>query len=225
MVGIIIKLIIWLAIWFSVWLAFYFLSNRKMNYVEKYRLTAGFFLLVFLAIIAVFYNDFYSLINAGFKITPFLCLVLLFIFNAIAYNYVGSVFPYYKKAFELDSTLYFAKFDRKYLFSKSFEIFYQQTMIALLCVWLSGSGLPLLYIVFIFALIFGAGHMPLFFYSKRSVGSFFLIASVISSFVFPLLILKVEWGFIYSYIFHWIFYIFAGLIFVTNIRKKTTKTL
>ena len=167
MVGIIIKLIIWLAIWFSVWLAFYFLSNRKMNYVEKFRLTAGFFLLVSLAIIEGFYNDFYSLINTCFKITPFLCLVLLFIFNAIAYNYVGSVFPYYKKAFELDSTLYFAKFDRKYLFSKSFEILYQQVMIALLSIWLADSGLSLLYIIFIFALIFGARAYPIIFLQQE----------------------------------------------------------
>ena len=218
MTEIIIKIISWLVIWFLVWMIFYFLSNKKMNYVGKYRLTAGFFFLVSFLIIFIFHNDLGYLVKPNFQFLPFLSLILVFIFNAAAYKYVGSFFPFYKKAFELDSSLYFAKFDRKYLFSKSFEILYQQTMTVLLAVWLASSGLPFLTIIFIFALIFGLGHIPLFFYSKKSVSLFFLAASVISSAVFPFLILKIEWGFIYSYILHWIFYIAAGFIFVRNTK-------
>jgi hypothetical protein len=219
MVGIIVKLILWLVIWFLVWLTYYFLSNRKMSYVEKYRLTAIFFLLASALILLVFHRDLYFLIKSNFQIIPFLSLILLFVFNSLAYKYVGSFFPNYKKAFELDGTLYFAKFDKKYLLSKSFEILYQQIMISLLSIWLVGSGFYFLTTVFIFALVFGLGHVPLFFYSKKSVGLFFLFASIISSFVFPFLILKVEWGIVYSYIFHWIFYIIAGFVFIRNTKK------
>ena len=115
MTGIIIKLVVWLAIWFLVWIAFYFFSSRKLNYIDKYVSTATFFLLVSILIIIIFRNDFSFLIKPKLPILPFLSLIFLFIFNAMAYKYVGSVFPNYKKAFELDSTLYFAKFDNKYL--------------------------------------------------------------------------------------------------------------
>jgi len=213
------KIMLWLILWFSVWLIFYLLTDKKMNYVEKYRQTAGFFFLVLILIILIFHNDLYFLIKPKFQIFPFACLFLLFVFNFIAYRYVGLFFPNYKKAFELDSTLYFAKFDHKYLFSKSFEILYQQVMISLLSVWLANSGLSFLAIVFIFSVIFGWGHIPLFFYSAKSVSIFFLIAAIISAFVFPFLILKVEWGIIYSYIFHWIFYILAGFIFLKNTKN------
>jgi hypothetical protein len=217
---VILKLVVWLAIWFLVWLTYYFLSNKKMNYVKQYPLTAGFFFLVSFALVTVFSKDLYFLIKPGFQILPFLFLILLFIFNAVAYRYIGSVFPQYKKAFELDGTLYFAKFDNKYLFSKSFEILYQQIMIALLVIWLISSGFSFIIAVLIFAIFFGLGHVLLFFYYKKSVSLFFLVASIISSFVFPFLILKVEWGIIYSYIFHWIFYIFAGFIFIRSTGNK-----
>ena len=219
MADIFIKLILWLVIWFSVWAVFYFISSGKMNYVEKYKLTAVFFLLVSILIVIFFYKDLYLLIKLNFPFAPLVSLVILFIFNSFAYRYVDKFFPDYKKAFEADGTLYFAKFDNKYLFSKSFEIFYQQIMIALLSIWLAESGLSFFAIGFVFALVFGLGHILLFFYSRKSVGLFFLIASVISSFVFPFLILMVQWGFIYSYIFHWIFYIIAGFIFIRSTKS------
>jgi len=185
-----------------------------MNYIEKYRLTATFFFLISILVVLVFRSDFYFFIKSSFQVLPFLFLVLLFILNAMAYKYVGMFFPNYKKVFEMDSTLYFTKFDHKYLLSKSFELLYQQIMISLLVVWLAKSNFSLSNIVLIFAFIFGLGHILLFFQIKKSVALFFLIASIISSFVFPFLILKIEWGFVYSYIFHWIFYIIAGFIFI-----------
>ena len=109
---IILKLILWLAIWFLIWLIFYFLTNKKMNYIEKYRLTIFFFAFISLLIIIFFYKDLSYIIEPSFQLLPFILLILLFI--------------YYKKIFEQKDILFSAKFYSKYLLAKSFEILYQQ---------------------------------------------------------------------------------------------------
>jgi hypothetical protein len=161
------------------------------------------------------------LVKKRFDVLPFFMLAMLFVFNSLIYNYVGRYYPTYQKVFELDSTLYFAKFDHKYLLSKSCEILYQQTMIGLLAVWLFTNGFSLWVLIFVFALIFAFGHVPLLFFIKKQVGLFFLAASILSSFVFPLLILYVNWGIVYSYIFHWLFYIIASFSLVRRGRVIT----
>jgi len=216
----IIKIIAWIILWVLVRFIFDLLNKRKINYIENHWIASIFFFLVSVLIVSLFYEDLSFLIKPELNIAPFLSLLLLFISNSVAYRYIVRSFPYYKKAFELDDFYYFNKFDRKYLFSKSFELMYQQVMVVLLTIWLFDYGLSLTIIIFTFAIIFGlVGHLPLLFVNQKSIGVFFLMASILSSFVFPFLILKVEWGFVYSYICHWIFYIIAGFVFIKSAKR------
>lgn len=216
MLEIIFKLISWFVLWILVWLIFYFLNKKKINYTQRHWLASAFFFLVSLLIVLFYNKDLFFLIEPKFQVLPFIFLILMLVLNYLAYKYVGYFYPNYKKAFEFDDFYFFAKFDKKYFLSKSFEILFQQIMIALLAIWLLSSGLAFFMVVFAFALIFGLGHVPNLFFGNKSIGLFFLIASIVSSFAFPFLILNVEWGFVYSYIVHWVFYIIAGFLFIRS---------
>lgn len=209
---------LWMGIWLGVWLVFYALKSQKITYIERHRLTALFFLSVSLLIAIIFRGDIGPFVESALDPFSLILLFLLFGFNLLAYRYVGTFFPYYRKAFELDSTLYFAKFDRKYLVTKSCEILYQQLMIVLLLAWLDTAGRPFVETALLFALVFSVGHLPLFFFKKKNIGKLFVVSSVASSAIFPYLILHTQHGFVLGYAVHWLFYIVSAFLVVKKYR-------
>jgi hypothetical protein len=103
--------------------------------------------------------------------------------------------------------------DYRRLFSKSFDLFSQQVFIVLLALFLKEAGLTIAEIITAFALIFGIVHAPLFWFDKGWPSWYFTIFSILSAIVFPLLVLKVHYGFVYSYIVHMVFYTLTAVGF------------
>jgi hypothetical protein len=108
--------------------------------------------------------------------------------------------------------------DYRYLVSKAFEILYQQTMIVVLILIINGTINNLAGVMIVYAVVFGLGHFPmigLFGEQQKSFTRFYVVVAVGSAIVFPVLILRVNYGFVYSYVVHSIFYTFlAGWFWV-----------
>mgnify|MGYP000350859647 CR=1 FL=1 len=119
------------------------------------------------------------------------------------------------------SDITFLTLDYRFLVSKSFDILFQQILIISLVMMLNQEGLSTLAISLIFAVMFGFGHVPILKIHKGLFGYFYLVASLISSFLFPYLIINYTYGFIYTYIAHWMFYTNSG-IFFWIIKKDET---
>jgi hypothetical protein len=95
-----------------------------------------------------------------------------------------------------------------YFLPKSFEILFQQLLIAALVLAFAAHHYRMQTIAIICALLFGAAHLLLglgglpFGYVVR-----FVAAATVFGLVFPHLILRVRNGFAYSYALHWLYYI------------------
>jgi predicted membrane protein len=111
------------------------------------------------------------------------------------------------------SHISYLRLDYRYLISKSFEIFFQQILIVSLVFMLKNNGFDLFWTTIVFAFLFGFGHIPMIRLEKSFFGIFVFIAAIISSFLFPFLILSFQYGFIYTYIAHWLFYTNSGVLY------------
>jgi hypothetical protein len=111
---------------------------------------------------------------------------------------------------------FFLTLDFRYLFSKSFEVLFQQVMIASLVSSLARVTGGILWTCALYAAVFAVGHLPmihLFGNQSRSFARFYIAAAVFSAAVFPPLILLVPDGLVYAYIAHSVFYTVLALVF------------
>ena len=125
-----------------------------------------------------------------------------------------------KEYFEEYPQRQYLKIDLRRLFSKSIDILSQQVAVVLLVMFLGDAGLNLNQIILIFAVIFGLVHAPLIIIERGTWPSwYFTIFSILSAVVFPTLILKVQYGFVNSYIIHLVFYTLTATGFWILHRK------
>lgn len=96
-----------------------------------------------------------------------------------------------------------------YFLPKAFEILLQQLLITVLILELSYTFQTFKNVVIGYALCFGGAHVLLFVLDQAPAPYAILItvSAVLTSFVFPYLILKFREGFVYAYMVHFIFYI------------------
>ncbi|MEZ4413898.1 MAG: hypothetical protein R2910_12995 [Gemmatimonadales bacterium] len=99
----------------------------------------------------------------------------------------------------------------RYLVPKSFEILFQQLIIVVLTLRLAATGLPLPAVVLAFLGCFALLHLPMLLLVQRQVGIAYNLASLTLAAIFPILILRVPSGVVYSYAAHWFFYTLAAL--------------
>ena len=210
---IIVKIIIWLILWAVGWFGFFLLNKKGIDYIKKYLITVTYFLGLSALIIIYFREDFKQILNTPFNILPIIFLIVLFIINILTYYLVKKN---HKKPVQLIKNNphgFYLRLDYRYLVSKSFEILFQQILIILLVIWLRQAQFNIYEIILSFAIIFGAGHIYLLYHRTKIFGRLVVISSIISALIFPILIMYVQYGFVYSYIIHWIFYISIGLFF------------
>jgi hypothetical protein len=210
---VILKLSIWLTLWGVVWLGFHLMNKKGIDFIKYYPVTILYFSTVSAVVILLFLNEFRMLTDTRFEALPFISLLLLVIINISAHRFIKNNYKKPEELIKKNPNLFFLRLDYRYRASKSFEIMFQQTMIILLIVWLRDLGLSLFSIILIFSLIFGIGHITLIFSMGKRFGSLFIIAAIASAVIFPIPILYLPWGFAYSYITHWLFYIIISLFF------------
>ena len=107
---------------------------------------------------------------------------------------------------------FYLRMDYRYLVPKSFEVLFQQLVIVVLTLLLSETGLSVTAVVFAFLGIFGLLHLPMLLVIGRGPGLYYGVASVTLAAAFPVLILRVESGFLYSYAAHWFFYTVVAVL-------------
>lgn len=216
------NIIIWIFLWTIPWLLFYwFLNKHHINYIHHFWITSCFFLGIAILIFLLFQNNFKPFI-VNFINFPFYLLIVFYILAFSIYFLSGKFFTRSIAYWKGQSTTFaFAMLmDYRYLIAKSFEILFQQISIILLISFLLEAKLNLLQLIVIFIAIFGMSHIPAALVKKNNIRWYvlFTLASFLSGIIFPLLIIKIHYGFVYSYIMHWSFYIIAGVLI--NMRKN-----
>lgn len=204
--------IIWILCWFVGWSFLYHIPKNKRDYIKNYLIVSIYFLIVSFIVINIFKNTL-DMMYKNISFFPLIILITFFIINFLTYFFSNKFLKKPIKFLEKYSHLSYLHLDYRYLISKSLEIFFQQVLIISLVFLLKDAGLNLVYTTIIFAFMFGFGHIPMIKLEKGFFGFFVLIASIFASFLFPYLILNFQWGFIYTYIFHWLFYTNSGVLF------------
>jgi hypothetical protein len=145
--------------------------------------------------------------------------------SVLAFNFIAYYFgrKFLKKPGELikgNPNEYNLLMDYRYILPKAMEVFFQQIYIVLLTLTIFDAGFGLGEATLVFALIFGVLHIPLIKSVGKFFGGYYSVFAVLSGVIFPILIIKVEYGFVYTFIIHLFFYILSALGLWAYFGKK-----
>jgi hypothetical protein len=208
-------IVVWLVFWAAAWRAFYGpMRLRGIDYIHRSVLTAGYFFILSLFAAAVFGGPLGEVVTAP-GAAAWGALAGMFALQFGLYFAAKSLLRKPTAMIEANPLEFFLRLDFRYLFSKSFEVLFQQTMIVALVATLSRAVGNLVWVCLLFAAVFAMGHLPmihLFGNQTTSFARFYIAAAVASAAVFPPLILKVPGGPVYAYIVHSLFYTILALV-------------
>jgi len=215
----------WVFIWWLSWGIFFLYIFKKVDYIKNFLFTSAYFLATALITISVFAGHIGRAIE-GFVWPPIIALVVFLGVQICVFYFVPKYVREPRGYLENHPTRQFLHPNFRRLFSKSFDILAQQVFVLLLVMFLQDASLALGQIILFFAIIFGAVHVPLIMIDRGAWQSwFFSIFSVISAFVFPVLIAKIHYGFVYSYIVHWSFYLITTTVFLVWQERQSVKII
>jgi len=203
---------------------FIFLHRSGVNYIDHFLWTASYFLFIAIITSLLFWSYIVTALH-GFTATPFIVLWIFMLAQVILYIHLPRYLREPKEYFEKYPDRYYLKIDWKRLISKSMDIVAQQVFIVLLVTFLKDAGLSLPEIIFSFTFLFALLHIPLI-ASEWGAWPSWLFGGIVIVFsiIFPILILKVQYGFIYNIIIHWLFYTVTAVIFWIWSAKQTNST-
>ena len=207
-----LEILLWAVLWLIGFGIFFYLNKKGITYTSFYFATAGYFLITTLLLILPFKNLLLPVLQ-GFTLTPLVLLGLAFIVEILVYFLAHKFLKKPVRFIREHPSQYFLKMDYRYLFSKSFEILFQQMLIILFVLILNEYSFRLFQIMILFSIFFSLIHLPLLKMARKSFGLLYVVSSFLSGFIFPPLILTVHYGFVYSYMIHWIFYTSLGVFF------------
>ncbi len=214
--------IAWFLFWTLGWLGiYYFLPKERTNYERNYIFVSIYFLVISIIMI-LYFKDIIFEVYKYLNFFSVILIVLLLIFNFLSYRFANKylIKPAEKLLKYADN--YYLHLDKRYIISKSFDILFQQILIIALVFLLRNNGLNLLWISILFAIMFGIGHIPALKVDRSLFGLVIFVASLLSSFLFPYLIITFKYGFVYTYMAHWLFYTNTGVLFwiIENFKSK-----
>lgn len=208
------NLLIWATILGTSWGFFFLYIYKHVDYIKHFIWTAVYFFVT--AVITSFvFKDHLVRVLWDFTAIPLLILVGVVVVHVALYLYLPGHLQEPKEYFQRYPKRSFLTLDRRRLVSKPMDILAQQVFVTLLVLFLQDGGLTLGQTIIAFAVIFGAVHTPLIFIEHGAWPSwYFTIFAILSAVIFPILIVKVKYGFVYSYIIHWVFYTFTAVGFL-----------
>jgi hypothetical protein len=106
--------------------------------------------------------------------------------------------------------MFFLHLDLRYLFSKLFDILFQQVLIFLLIALLLRRNLSLRNISFLCCGLFGIVHLYLLKQNGLALGGYFVLFSMAAGLTFPFLIVRRRTGLAYTSSLHLLFYVITG---------------
>lgn len=204
-----------MALCFVGWGGYYFLLQRRgIDFEHRHWITTLYFVVVG-TVVAVTFRDYTIRALVPFAAVPVIVAALYLLAQYWVNVWLQTKF--------VVPTEYLARFpDRNYLsvsntrlIAKSVEILAQQVFIVLLIMFLRDAGLSLVQIVLGFMFLFGILHIPLIQseWGKWPAAAF--AGAVIGfSLVFPVIILTIPYGFMYTFVIHWLFYVVLAVSFL-----------
>lgn len=210
-----IDVFVWLLLWLAGWGLYGLMLRRQVNYVQRFPITAVYFLTLSVLVTILFRGTF-AQIATDFDFTPFIALALAYIATIALYYLSHKYLNEPKRLMSMNPNEFFLTLDYRYLTSKSFELLFQQVMIVLLILTIHRATTTMINVMIIYGVIFASAHLPIYPLIGTKARIFklvYFVASITSAIVFPLLILRVSYGFVYSYIIHLSFYTLSGLFF------------
>lgn len=208
-----IYIVKWLTYWFFS-MGFYLLVLKPngINYINHMYITMPYFLLCAFGGGVLFNNIGELRPTKEFRVQVllFLSISVLFIFFP---PILGRFFHLSEpiKQYLIEQTMQFPLFTLKSSLTKWADLLFQQTLIISLVLKLKKLADSQKDSILFFGTIFFLLHLPLFFILSLS-SLFFIIPSVIGGLCFATLILKFEYGIIYSIALHMLFYFSLGII-------------
>ena len=149
---------VWMLLWFCGWGIYYLLLAHDVNYLTSPLVCALYFSAASLTIIAFYRNVFFSTARLVSPASWF--MAALSIAAALAVYILLPVFiPAPETLILRNPDMFFLRLDTAYLFSKPFEIVFQQVLIFLLAAHMTRRGLSLPATCLISCLVFGASHL------------------------------------------------------------------
>lgn len=198
-------------IWLACWGASFGLIRRGITYINHPAITSALFLSFSVPVVVIHWRRLGPLAGQ-FTAAPCLAFALAVILTLAVYGLIPRVLRRPAALIARHPEEFYLRMDYRYLAPKSFEVLFQQLVIVVLTLLLAERGLPLAEIVFAFLGIFGVLHLPMLLVIGRGPGLAYSIASLTLAAAFPLLILGVHSGFLYSYVAHWFFYTVVAVI-------------
>lgn len=189
----------------------YFLMTSKQNYITNYKNVSWGFLIAIIVAITLFHK-YYVVYFYQFPFALVLILILFILLIFLLYNYLSkiknkSISHYFEKR-----KMYFVAFEPQFVLPMSLNLIWQQLGMLFLFEFFKSMGLALPWIIIVFACIVAISHLYIF-KNGKFLGYYFLIATFIAGLLFPIVITYIPGAVIYSYMFHWIFYLISGVIF------------
>lgn len=198
-------------IWLACWGVSFWLIRKGITYVDHPLITSVTFLSFSVPVVVLHWRRLEPL-TTQFTAAALVALLFAAVLTILVYAAVPRRFRRPDGLIARHPEEFYLRMDYRYLAPKAFEILFQQLVIVVLTLLLAGKGLSLTGVVLGFLCIFGLLHLPMLRMVGKTVGLSYGIASVTLAAVFPILILRVDSGFIYSYTAHWFFYTIAALV-------------
>jgi len=199
--------------------------RRGINYVKRFPVTCLYFL-VLSAVIAGLFRTTLARVGADLSLTPFVVLALAYIITIVVYRVARVHLTKPRQLIERNPYEQFLTLDYRYLLSKSFELLFQQIMIVLLILTIYDVAPALIHVIVVYGVLFSLAHLPIYPFigtNEKVFRVLYLVASITSAVLFPVLILRVELGFVYAYAIHLSFYTLSALLLWARPRAPGLK--
>ena len=205
-------IVLWLVIWGFVF-GFFFLGMRQngVGFVTAPIAVSFYFIIISALVLGVFRGHLHPYVRK-FTIIPFIFLLIVFILSTIIYYVIPLYFTSPPPEIVNNPVLNFTELAFPFLVSKGFEILFQQIMIIVLISLLYELKIKFKQMMILIPVIFVLGHIGFFFIGYTLEGLFYAFWALVGIPIFIYLIEKVNYGFVYSYMIHYFFYVLAGAV-------------
>lgn len=196
-------------------LGFVYVIDRRLHlsFVKNPVLTFAYFMVMTLVIVGIFYPYAAIAFNPGTSLTVVFFLFVLFVLNPWAYQHMKDAGLVAKRLSKLYPGQSFLAIDERYLLSKTGDVMFQQTALAMLALMLTALGVPFTTLVPVFAVVFAVLHLHLYLSMPFVWATYFTICATVAGFVLPYLLLLVPGGVYYAIILHLLWYVGSGALF------------
>lgn len=197
-------------IWVAGWGVSFGLIRRGITYLTHPLLTS-FSFLSFSVLVMILFRPRLEPVTRSIAAPSVIALLAAFFLTVVVYAVAPRLLSRPDTLIARHPEEFYLSMQYRYLAPKTFELLFQQLIIVALTLRLAATGLPLTGIVLAFLGIFALLHLPMLLLVGTQMGMAYNLASATLAAVFPLLILRVPGGVVYSYAAHWMFYTLAAL--------------